>query len=69
MARKREDFPIEKVSLNLYQGEFKKLTELYPRMGAGKVIRVMVHNLLRQVDEKTAQTAPPRNLPVPEDIE
>lgn len=68
MAKRREDFPLEKVTLNLYKGEFQQLQHLFPRIGSGKVIRTLVHNLIRQVNERVSQETAPPNLPIPEDI-
>lgn len=68
MAKRREDFPLEKVTLNLYAGEFQKLGHLFPRIGSGKVIRTLVHNLIRQVEERVSQETNLPNLPIPEDI-
>lgn len=51
--RRREKEPIEKVSLNLYRDEFGKLQDLYPELGAGKVIRMLVRAHLRKIDLKT----------------
>ena len=45
---KTEDYELEKVTLNLFQGEFHALKLLYPRLGAGKVIRELVHKHLAE---------------------
>jgi len=51
--KRREDFPLMKVTLNLYDGDFQKLQALYPRIGASKVIRVLVHSHLKDISDKT----------------
>jgi len=51
--KRREDFPLMKVTLNLYDGDFQKLQALYPRLGASKVIRVLVHHHLKDINDKT----------------
>ena len=41
-----------KVTLNLYDGDFQRLQSLYPRLGASKVIRVLVHSHLKDINDK-----------------
>jgi hypothetical protein len=50
--KRREDFPLMKVTLNLYDGDFQQLQSLYPRLGASKVIRVLVHSHLKEIHSK-----------------
>jgi len=50
--KRREDFPLMKVTLNLYDGDFQRLQSLYPRLGASKVIRVLVHSHLKDINDK-----------------
>lgn len=56
--RRIEDFPLQKVTLNLFEGEFARLQSLYPNLGAGRVVRDLVHSHLRSIDEKTNQRLP-----------
>ena len=51
--KRREDFPLMKVTLNLYDGDFQRLQALYPRIGASKVIRTLVHSHLKDINDKT----------------
>lgn len=67
MARKREALPIERVTVLLVEGDLKRLGELFPKLGASKVIRYLVHDLIRKMDEAMAQAAPPPS--IPEDLE
>ena len=46
--RRKEDYPLEKVTLNLRWGDFGLLQKLYPRLGAGRIIRALVIAHLRQ---------------------
>lgn len=59
MAKRKEERPIKKVTLNLYDGDFERLAELYPRMGAGKVIRLLVDSHIRKVDAAFEQIPQP----------
>tara|TARA_R110000868_G_scaffold134284_4_gene346201 strand:+ start:634 stop:840 length:207 start_codon:yes stop_codon:yes gene_type:complete len=59
MTRRKETLPIQKCTLNLYAGEFAKLQELYPRAGAAKVVRELVHAHLRNIEEQVAQQTTP----------
>jgi hypothetical protein len=60
--RRKEDFELEKVTLNLRKGDFERLRGLHGRLGAGKVIRELVMGHIKRVETGAAQA-------VPEDIE
>jgi hypothetical protein len=54
--KRREDRAIQKHTLNLYAGDFAKLQVLYSsRLGAGKVIRDIIHAHIRKIEEEAAQ--------------
>jgi hypothetical protein len=57
--KRKEDRPISKHTLNLFEGQFEKLQELHPRLGAAKVIRTLVDDHIRSVAEGTAQRLQP----------
>lgn len=58
--KRHEDLPLSKHTLNLYRGEYGRLQEAYPRIGAGKIIRTLVHRHLRELDQQrdTVDTLP-----------
>lgn len=43
---------MEKVTLNLFEGEFDKLRDLYGRQGGGKIVRDLVHSHLETIAKK-----------------
>lgn len=45
---------LTKHTLNLFEGDFAKLGELYPALGAGVVVRQLVRNYLVGVEAKSA---------------
>jgi len=54
--RRREDKAINKHTLNLYAGDYEKLQSIYgTRVGAAKVIRDMVHNHIKYIQNKAEQ--------------
>lgn len=57
--RRKENHPIEKITINLYKGDFEKLRDLHPQLGSSKVIRDMVHVHIQKVEEAFAQTSAP----------
>jgi len=59
MAKRKADRPIQKVTLNLYDGDFAKLGELYPELGASRVIRELVSAHVRKVEFKAELLLPP----------
>lgn len=53
MTRKREVEDLEKVTLNLFKGDFHILQDFNPRIGAAKVIRLLVRKYIQEVKEKS----------------
>lgn len=54
--RKREVRPIRKHTINLYEGDYEKLQGLYPtKIGAGKIIRDLIHAHIRKIEENATQ--------------
>jgi hypothetical protein len=45
MAKRQED--LEKVTLNLYRGDYGRLQEVFPETGAAVVVRRLVRNFIR----------------------
>lgn len=59
MARRREDRAITKHTLNLYDGDYRRLQDLYgSRVGAAKIIRDIIRAHIRLVEENAAQKFP-----------
>lgn len=59
MVRKvREDIELYKHTLNLYKGDYAKIQELFPDIGAGVVIRKVVHNYVESLTAKTTAEIP-----------
>lgn len=59
MSRRREDRMMTKHTLNLYQGDYDRLQQLYgTRVGAAKIIRDIVRAHIRLIEESAAQKLP-----------
>lgn len=59
MVRKvNENLKIHKHTLNLYAGDYAKIQELFPDIGAGVVIRKVVRNYVESLEAKTTVTPP-----------
>jgi len=56
---KRSEIPVEKVTINLFEGDFNKLRDMHPRLGGSLVIRSLVRQYLRNVEELQAQRGSP----------
>lgn len=56
--RRKEDFELEKVTLNLRKGDFERLRGLHGRLGASKVIRELVMGHIKRVEETVNQHVP-----------
>lgn len=48
--RRKEDIPIEKVTLNLYAGDMGFLQRMYPRLGASRAIRRLVRSYREKIE-------------------
>ena len=48
--RNDEEDGLSKHTLNLYPGDYAKLRELYPDVGAGAIIRRLVRKYIEQVE-------------------
>lgn len=47
---KDDEDGLQKHTLNLYPGDYQKLRELYPDVGAGAIIRRLVRKYIEQVE-------------------
>ncbi len=52
---RREEIPLQKVTLSLYRGDFDRLRELKPKLGSSKVIRTLVRNYIRAVEARVQE--------------
>lgn len=48
--RRKAEYPLEKQSVNLREGDWEKLKERHPRLGAGRVVRELVIAHVDRVD-------------------
>ena len=56
---RKNDIPLEKITLNMFVGDAARLRDLYRRQGgASFIVRNLVRQFLRKIDEDTAQVAP-----------
>lgn len=53
MAKPKSDIPLEKIALNLGKGDFAMMGQLFPSMGGGKAIRLLVRNYITQIRRQT----------------
>jgi hypothetical protein len=58
-VRRKEAEPLKKHLVSLYEGDFEELQSLHGRLGASKVIRILVRAHLKRAKEKAAQAAKP----------
>lgn len=49
------DAPTQKHTLNLYEGDFDRLRELYPHVGASIVIRRLIRRYIEDIERKALQ--------------
>lgn len=50
---KRSEQPLQKVTLNLFEGDMERLMAIYPRHGASFVIRNLVRQYVKNLEAKT----------------
>lgn len=58
MTGRREIEPLQKVTLNLYAGDFAELRRMYSTSGAGAVVRTLVRSHLKKIRAKLDETKP-----------
>lgn len=68
--RRKEEYELQKVTLNLRRGDFDRLRTLHGREGAGKIVRGLVIGHLNRVDKIVAGKSHlnPSIIPEEEDI-
>jgi hypothetical protein len=66
--RRKEDYQLEKVTLNLRMGDFERLRGLHGRLGASKVIRELVVGHIKRVEETVNQKSHLQLVPDMEDL-
>lgn len=62
--KRKSDHPLQKVTLNLYAGDFERICELYPRLGGSAAIREIVRNKIIEIESKAENIAPKPNLEI-----
>jgi len=55
MPARKERFDLQKVTIKLFDGDFRELGDLYPKSGANRIIREMVHRHIAVVKERAQQ--------------
>jgi len=50
--KRNETSPVEKMTVRLYSGDYRRLGELHPHLGANKVIRELVRQHIQRVEAK-----------------
>lgn len=56
MAKKAEE-NLSKHTLNLYEGDYSRIQELYPEMGAGAIIRRLVRDFITRIESAKPTTS------------
>ena len=57
--KRREEKPLSKHTVNFFAGDYEKLQGLYGhRIGAGKIVRDVIHAHIRKIEEDAAQKIP-----------
>lgn len=62
--RRKEDQPIKKVTLNLYDGDFEFLQDTYRETGAAKIVRELVRAHRRRIEAQLGPVPEQLNLPL-----
>lgn len=61
---KKSDIPLAKQTLTLFKGDVERLRDLFPRQGASFMIRNLVRQFLRKVEEDASLKTPPLNVSI-----
>lgn len=57
MAKKPDSEGLQKHTLHLYSGDYERIRELYPDLGAAVVIRKIVRKFLVNIEDKARSAA------------
>lgn len=49
----RSDIPLEQKILRLYKGDFERVQNLFPSLGAAPAIRMLIRNFCDRVEQST----------------
>lgn len=52
MTGRREDLPLEKVTLNLYQGDWERLAHFHGDQNVSRAIRLLVRRHIQRVERQ-----------------
>lgn len=52
---RKEEYPLEKITLLLREGDFKWLQDMHPRSGAAKIVRELIIGHRERVEAKVEQ--------------
>lgn len=55
-----KDEELQKHTLNLFPGDYDRLRDMYPDVGAGPVIRMIVRRFIEQVEAGTGEQFDPK---------
>lgn len=61
--RRKEDLPLEKVTVQLFKGDFKQLQELNPALGGARILRHLVRQYIESIVPKPHQLPSVDDLP------
>lgn len=64
---RRDDRPLEKHTINLFKGDLQKVQEYFPRPGASKIIRDLVHNFIKRTEAAAQKDRPALALELKDD--
>jgi hypothetical protein len=56
--KRKEDKPLTKHTLNLYEGQVEKLQTLHPRLGSAFVIRKLIDKHIVEAETLAAEAVP-----------
>lgn len=63
MARRKERFPLKMIAVSLFADDLTRLAELYPKLTISKIVRELLHQHIRSVNEAAAAAHPAPELP------
>lgn len=58
MPRQVDKEPVQKHTLNLYEGDFQRLQDMFPEIGASLVIRKIIRKYLTDASPKGSMPVP-----------
>lgn len=58
MAKRKEEFPLEKITIKLFEGDAERFRQLHPRLSISRFVRETIRRHIRKVENEAERQRP-----------